>query len=996
MERVGSVLVVGGGVGGIQASLDLADSGFKVYLIDHRPSIGGGMAQLDKTFPTCDCSLCIESPKLVEASRHPNIDVLGYTELISVEGEAGNFIAKINKKSRYVDVDICNGCGACTAKCPVKGIPSEFDEGIGERRAIYIPFSQAVPNKATIDVEHCLVFTLGRNCKGCRKACTLDAIKLDMEDEEVDLRVGAVLFATGAVPYDPSDLTQYSPEHPDVLTAMQFERLMCANGPTGGHIKRLSDGEDPKRIAFIQCVGSRTPKKDIEYCSAVCCNYATKEAIITKEHSRDVDISIFYMDYRACGKGFEEFYKRGKEEYGINYIRSRASEVYQSNGNLVVKYEDLDEAQIKEEEFDMVILSVGLSQPKRTQDLLRKIGVNLNEFGMVETVMNHPVETNVPGIFVCGTAQGPKDIPETVAQSSGAAGKIGSLLSDARNTLTVKKELPPEKDVTGEEPRIGVFVCHCGINIGGVVDVPAVVEYVKTLPNVVYAADQPYTCSDDGNKQIFDKIHEFDLNRVVVAACTPRTHEPLFQATCAEAGLNPFLFEFANIREHCSWIHMDKKELATQKAKEVVRMSVAKARLLEPLERGEIPVNQKALVIGGGISGMSAALDLAAGGFPVCLVERSGELGGLLKHVTALPRGKDPRDILNETIKKVEENDLINVYLNSEVTSVSGSVGNFTAKILSHGKEDEIDFGVAILATGGNEFKPDGYYGYDGKRVITQLELEKIIDEIEANTIVMIQCVGSREEEPPRTYCSKICCTEAVKNAIRIKERNPKTEVFILYKDVRTYGINELLYRDARDKGVIFIRYTDEQKPVVNEYVEVYDEFIGQEIKIKPDLVVLSTPMVPNEDNDAVGKMFKVPLAPSNFFLEAHVKLRPVDFATDGVYLCGLAHGPKPIDECIAQASAAAGRASIPLSAGKVIAEAIVASVDEEKCVGCGVCEDKCAYLAVSIEDGKATVNRAMCKGCGTCVTACPTGAMEQLHFKNDQILAQVKHAFAW
>ncbi|NMG83016.1 MAG: NAD(P)-binding protein [Methanosarcinales archaeon] len=995
MEKVGSVLVVGGGVGGIQASLDLADSGYKVYLIEHKPSIGGGMAQLDKTFPTCDCSLCIESPKLVESSRHPNIDVLGYTELLSVDGESGNFIAKIKKKTRHVDINICTGCGLCTQKCVVKGIPSEFDEGIGERRAIYIPFSQAVPNKATIDIDHCRIFAQNKICKVCQKACTAGAIDYDLKDEYVDLNVGAILFATGAVPYDPSQLKQYLPDHPDVLTAMQFERLMCANGPTVGHVKRFSDGKEPKRIAFIQCVGSRNPKIGIEYCSAVCCNYATKESIITKEHNRDIDISIFYMDYRACGKGFEEFYKRGQDDYGINYVRSRVAEVYESDGNLNVKYEDLAHAKVKEESFDMVILSVGLSQPKKTQELLTSIGVDLNEFGNVATTIDHPVETNIKGIFVCGTAQGPKDIPETVAQSSGAAGKIGSLLSEARNTLTTKKELPPEKDVLGLEPRIGVFVCHCGINIGSIVNVPEVVEYVKTLPNVVYATEVPYACSDDGNKQIFNKIHELDLSRVVMAACTPRTHEPLFHATCAEAGLNPFLFEFANIREHCSWIHMNEKEKATEKAKEIVRMSIAKARLLEPLGRGEIPVNQKALVIGAGISGMSAALDLAAGGFPVYLVERTGELGGLLKHITSLPNGEDPEQIVSNTIKKVEENNLITVYPNSEVSDVSGSVGDFKAKIVSPEKEEEIDFGIAIIATGGEAFKPEGYYGYDGKRVITQFELEQIIDKVEANTIVMIQCVGSREEAP-RTYCSKICCTEAVKNAIRIKEQKPKTEIFILYKDVRTYGTNEVLYTKAREAGVIFVRYDDDRKPVVNEYVDVYDEFIGENIKIKPDLVVLSTPMVPNDDNAEVGKMFKVPLAPTKFFFEAHVKLRPVDFATDGVYLCGLAHGPKPIDECIAQASAAAGRASIPLAAGKVIAEAIVASANEERCVGCAICEDKCAYLAVSIEDGKAVVNKAMCKGCGTCVTACPTGAMEQLHFKNNQILAQVKHAFAW
>ena len=992
----GSVAVVGGGIAGIQAALDLADSGFKTYLIESRPSIGGVMSQLDKTFPTNDCAMCILSPKLVETARHPNIELLSYSDVKSISGKAGDFKVKVVKKARYVDETKCTGCGSCTEKCPSK-VQDEYNAGIAKRKSIYIPFAQAIPRIATIDAAHCLYLTKGK-CGVCKKVCGPKAVDYEQKDTEIELNVGSVVLATGFKPFDPSILKNYRFDHPDVITSLQFERLLSASGPTQGHVTKQSDGKVPKNIAFIQCVGSRNPHIDRKHCSSVCCMYATKESIIAKEHDPELNITIFHIDIRAYGKNFEEFYNRAQREYGIKYINSRPPEVIVGTNNaLSLKYEDFKTGGLVTQDFDLVVLSIGLDPADSTRALAQSSGIALDDFGNIATGIESPVESSVEGIYVCGVAQGPKDIPDTVAQASAAASKAAALLSGERGTLIKERKFPDEKQLS-PLPRIGVFVCHCGINIGSVVNVPGVVEYARTLPGVAHAREMLYACSSDSQAAIKDAIAKNDLNRVVVASCTPRTHEPLFQNTCREAGLNPYLFELANIREHCSWVHSKEKERATEKAKGIVQMAVAKSALFQPLYKQQVSLINKAIVLGGGVAGMTAALDIANNGYHVTIIEKEKELGGMLREMTELYDGKKPADVLKELIGKVNGNKNINVINEAKLLVVEGYLGNFKGVVLANGKELTLDFGAAVIATGARNLEPSGLFNY-GKdpHVVTQAQFEKMLGKgISANNITMIQCVGARNKE--REYCGRTCCVDAVKNAIRIKKANSKANVFVLYRDMRTYGVMEKLYENARDLGVIFIKYEAENPPKVQGgSVLVHDQMLNEDIELASDLVVLSTPLVAGE-NEEINQLFKIPLDKNKFFLEAHPKLRPVDFATDGIFLCGSAQAPKLMDEAISQASAAASRACTILSRKFIETEGAVSVVNEAKCIGCGTCVTVCPYNAPSLYDvtvnveevtyttNKSKINAASCKGCGSCAAACPAGAITAQHFSSKEI----------
>jgi len=991
-EKVGAVLVVGGGVAGIQASLDLADSGFKVYLLDESTSIGGTMAQLDKTFPTNDCSMCILAPKLVAAGRHPNIQLITHSELEEVNGKAGNFRITILKHPRLVNIEKCTGCGLCAQNCPTE-VPNEFDQNMSMRKAIYVPFPQAVPLKYAIDIENCI------KCRLCEKICPAKAVDFDQQPETVEINVGSIILAPGFEEFDCHLKTEYGyGRFLNVVSSIEFERMMNASGPFGGKIVRPFDGKIPRKIGFIQCVGSRDAQLGNNYCSAACCMYAIKEAVIAKEHSSNpLDCTIFYMDMRCYGKEFDAYYERAQGEWGVEFVRSRVASVTEdpSTGNLFLHYVENEEP--KEEEFDMVVLSVGMQPPKNVEKLTENFGIKLNKYRFCQTDTFSPLETSKLGIFVCGAFGGPKDIPESVAQASGAASKAMCIIATERGKLIAEKEFPPERDVSQEEPRIGVFVCRCGTNIGSVVNVPKVVEYAKTLPNVVYAEENLYTCSQDAQKLIAEKIRQHNLNRVVVASCTPRTHEPLFRETVQEAGLNPYLFEMANIRDQCSWVHMHEHEKATEKAKDLVASMVAKASLLKPLKKPAIDVTPVGLVIGGGIAGMTAALELAKQGFEVHLVEKKKELGGhLLTMHYLLEKDDSPQEKLQAITEAVMENDKIHVYTGAEVVDVYGFVGNFKTRIKQQsGKEKEIEHGIVIVATGAVEYEPTEYlYGKD-PRIMTQHELEEQIakGEFKAKTVVMIQCVGARNEERPN--CSRICCGQAMKNALKIKEVSPKTEVYVLYKDIRTYGFKEDYYREAATKGVLFVNYDDERKPrVVDEggklKVTFWEPVIKEEVEIGPDVVVLSAATLPNPDNKRIAEMLKVPLTKDGFFLEAHMKLRPVDFATDGVFLCGMAHWPKFIDESISQACAAAARAATILSKKTLDAEGTVSHVDEDLCIGCGVCISICPYKAIAKdENGLAKVNEVLCKGCGTCAASCPERAIMMRQFTDEQLIAQ-------
>jgi len=1002
-----SILVVGAGIAGIQASLDLAEMGADVHLIEQTPSIGGRMAQLDKTFPTNDCSLCILSPKMSECARHPGITLHMNSSPISIDGEPGNFTCKIREEATYVFPDKCVACGLCEEKCPTK-ITDEFDVGLRTRKAIYRYFLQSVPSNYVIDPEHCLHITKGV-CGLCEKVCPAEAINFEDADKEIDINCGAVILAAGIDAFDPIVYGQYGyKKFPNVVTSLEFERMLCASGPQMGHLVCPANDKSPKNIAFIQCVGSRDRENSKNYCSSVCCMYAIKEAIIAKEHIKDLNATIFFMDVRAFGKGFDKYYERAEEQFGVEFVRSRVAEITELPGGDLRLHFAHQDGRRDTRDFSLVVLSVGLQQRKDILEISQNADIKLDENSFCRTCDFQPLDTTRPGVFVCGAISGPKDIPESVMAASGAVARAARFLGLRRQKNVSQKAFPPEKDVVGDRPRIGAFICHCGINIAGVVDVPAVVEYAKLLQNVEHAENLLYACSQDCMDTIKQRVEEHNLNRVLVAACTPRTHEPLFRETLREAGLNQYLFEMANIRDQCSWAHMNEPELATEKAKELVEMGVAKARGLTPLQKLPVDIDPKALVIGGGLAGMTAALALADAGYRVFLVEREDELGGNLRRVRFLLGNRDPQQLLRETIENVRNNGLVKVYTGTKVKKIDGYIGNFRTTVVSlaqDGKSKELQHGVVVVATGAREYATEEYHYKESKRVVTQLEFEKMLQDgvftgKPMQNVVMIQCVNSREEG--RSYCSRLCCSQSIKNALVLKHERPATDIYVLYRDIRTYGLKEQYFGEARDRGVVFLRYNIDNKPTVELInpenpnsklrVTTTDPILGKQVVIDADLVVLAVSIDAPGQNKELAKMLKVPLNADNFFLEAHVKLRPVDFATDGIFVCGLAHCPKDIEESITQATAAAGRAMTVLSKMVVEAEGSICEVKPELCTGCGVCVEVCAYAAAEVDEekGVALINEALCKGCGACAASCRSGAIDLKGFTNEQIFSAI------
>ena len=827
------------------------------------------------------------------------------------------------------------------------------------------------------------------------------------------IKVGAIVLSPGYEAFNPKLRGDYGyGKMENVVTSLDFERLLCATGPHEGEVLRPSDKKHPKKVAWIQCVGSRQviPGGN-SYCSAVCCTYTQKQVILTKDHDAEAECTIFHNDIRSYGKDFELFYHRTEQLPGVRFIRSYVSigkEIPESK-NVTIRYATAEDG-VKEEEFDLVVLSVGLNPPDEAQKLADMYGIELNSHGFCKTNPVNPIETSRPGIFVSGAFQGPMDIPESVFSASGAGSQCGEFLDYRRGKLSKERIYPPEKDVSQEGPRVGVFVCHCGANIGRVVDVPSVVEYALTLPNVVYATEQLFSCATDSAESITETIKEKGLNRVVVAACSPRTLEPLFRDTLREAGINQYYFEMANIREHCSWVHSKEKEDATQKAKDITRMSVARASFLEPLQEIDLPVNRAALVVGGGIAGMTCALSIANQGHAVYLLEKDAELGGKARRIHYTLDGMDVQAYLSDLIRRVYQNPLIQVYTEAIITEASGYVGSFATKVKSEIGVAEIKHGATVIATGADEYKPTEYLYGEDDRVLTQLELgEKIAggDEklLNAQSLVMIQCVGCRQED--RDYCARVCCSHAIKNALKLKEINPQMDITILFRDMRTYGFSEDYYREASNNDVKFIRYEPDDKPRVEAAEEegrpvlkvmLPDYILGKKLSIDADYLTLSAAVIPPAANREIAKYFKVSLGPDEFFKEAHVKLRPVEFGTDGVYLCGMAHYPKHIPESINQAYGAASRALTLLSHDIVTVSGAVCEVKEIDCVSCGACMTVCTYGAIEFRETpqgpKAWVNPVLCKGDGLCNAKCPTNAIFLKHFTDDDLLSQINEAF--
>jgi len=924
-----------------------------------------------------------------------NIELITCSELKSVEGEPGNFEASLVNYPRYIDPVKCTGCGDCARHCPVTAV-NQYNMGLNDRRATYIEYAQAVPLAFAIDTETCI------GCGLCEKMCLAKAIRYDDSERNITLTVGSVILSAGSRGFDPSGLDYLGyGKYPNVVTSQEFERILSASGPYFGHLMRPLDREEPKSIAWLQCVGSRDANRcGNGYCSSVCCMYAVKESMIAKEHAHgDLDCAIFNMDIRTFGKDYEKYYLRARDKEGVRFITARVHTITEvpETGDLILEYADNSGA-MKQETFNMVVLSVGLQIQPGTVELAKRLNVKLNKYNFVDNDPFTPVNTSRPGIYTCGVLQGPKDIPESIAEASAAACLAGAELAEARGTEIPNVEIPEPIDVAGQKPRIGVFVCNCGINIGGIVDVPAVKDYAATLPNVVFTDDNLFTCSQDTQDIIKEKIIEHQLNRVIVASCSPKTHEQMFMETLEACGLNKYLFEMANIRNQNSWIHSKDPEAATQKAKDLVRMSVARAATLHPLYEKKIPVIKRALIIGGGVAGMNAALGLADQGFPVVLIEKEERLGGMANHLTATIEGADVGSYLEGLIEKVTAHSQIQVLTRSLIVGFSGFKGNFTTEVLvGPGMyERKIDHGVVVLATGATEYRPKEFlYGQDQK-VVTQVELSKRLKEKGAkdlNRVVMIQCVGSRNGENPN--CSRICCQSAIKNALHIKKLQPDAQVFILYRDIRTYGLLEDYYTEARKQGVLFCRFDPEDPPTVESsedgvMVTFKDHVLNSDLRVSADLLALSAGMVA-EDTEELASIVKLARTAEGHFMEAHVKLRPVDMATEGVFVCGTAHSPKLLSESITQALAAASRATTFLSQSELTLSAVTAQVNADQCASCLICVRSCPYHVPRInEDGVSEIDIALCHGCGVCAAECPAKAIELNWYEDVQILSKV------
>ena len=1009
----GSVLVVGGGISGMQAALDLADSGFFVYLVEKTGAIGGSMPQFNKVFPTNDCSMCIIAPKLVECGRHPNIRIMTLSTVQDVSGKAGNFTVRVTEHPRYVDMNKCIACGQCTGVCP-KSVDDSFNSNIAKRKAIYIKYPQAVPLKYQIDPQSCIRLKNPGKCGACAEICPPGAIDFNQREREHILRVGSVVMALGFQTFDPSKSKVWGyGVYPNVITSLQFERYLSPDGPTDGLLTRPSDRKPVRRVAFLQCIGSRDKNRcNNEYCSTVCCMYAIKEAMTIKESNPDLEVSIFYMDMRTPGKEFDRYFERAKNEYDVRFIRSRIHGVEPkgTKGDLRLHYINGQGKQV-EEVVDLVVLSVGLETPNSMVRLAERIGIHMtpDRFASISAFM--PVHTSKRGVFTCGAFNGPRDIPQSVTGGSAAAASVSALLTSVRHTQTRSLLPPVEHDIQGEEPRIGVFVCHCGTNIAGVVDVEEVAAYAATLPNVVHVARNLFTCSQDTQDRIVQEIRERKLNRIVVAACTPRTHEPLFRKTLKSAGINEYLVEMANIRNQNSWVHNQEPEVATEKAKDLVRMAVVKVRTQVARKPLRISITPSVLIIGGGVAGMTAALNLADQGFQVHLVEKTTQLGGNALHLFQTWNGEHVPRYIKELKEQVQQHPLIEVAYTSTVLSVDGHVGNFSTTIRTgSSRKRVIRHGAVIITTGAKRYIPEEFEYGKIPKVVASIEFDKLHMHNETRvangkSFVFIQCVGSRNQERP--YCSKSCCTHSIQSAIKLKTDAPSRQIYILYRGIRTYWQRERIYNQARELGIVFINYEMHGPPQIKKadngvLVEVWDHVLHRPLEIRADVVILAAATLASPDALNLASLFKIPLNSDGFFQEAHVKLRPVEFNVDGVFVAGLAHYPKPLEESISQALAAADKAGRLLARQEINLEPNTALVDPTNCDGCGLCIEVCPYQAITLveyqgEDGTPLktvhIDPVLCKGCGICQGTCPKRRVDVAGFTYAQLEAQIDAA---
>jgi heterodisulfide reductase subunit A2 len=998
-ERNKTVLIIGGGVGGIKAAMDLSEAQRNVLMIDKAASIGGLMTQLDRTFPTNNCDLCTISPRLSAGARQQHIELLPMTQLEAISGEAGDFTITLTSAPRYIDLDKCTACGDCHKQHPEC---VRFNPGLDHRAPTCMRYPQATPQAFSIDMDACKDVDDLVNC------CPAGAIDPNDQEKQTTRRVGAVILSTGADLFDPGKLEHFGHgRYPNVVTGLEYERIMSASGPTMGELVRPSDRRQPKRVAWIQCAGSRgVNREDVSYCSSVCCMYALKEAIVTKQRFQDdIETTIFYMDMRTFGKNYENYYQRAKEDHGIRLVRCRPHSLIpdQTSQDILISYASEETSGLITETFDMVVLSTGFRPSERSTKLAGILGIELNSHSFAKTDSFQPVTTNRPGIYVCGVFEGPKDIPETMVQASAAACMAGQHLPAVTASVEATDAYPPERDVTGEAPRIGVFVCDCGQNIGGAIDVDAVVAEASKFPHVVSAEMTGHGCGKESLERIQQVIQEKNLNRVVVGACSPRTHEALFQETVRQAGLNKYLVEIANIRDQNAWVHTDAGELATAKAKQLIRMAVAGTAKSGPLADHQLPMNKEVLVLGGGVAGMNAALELAERGIRVVLAERNGRLGGLAAVIRRNLEGDDVQAHVRQLVERTNGHENIEVITNAIVVDHSGMPGKFSTgfQIGPRMYYRRIEHGATVLATGAMANRPSQYLLGRHDAVMTQLDLDNLIEDTPARiegweSMVMIQCVGSRTADNPN--CSRICCQTAMKNALRLLDINPDLQLFVLYRDMRTYGFSEDAYIEARRRGVLFVRYQPDALPEVEAdgdqvAVRFTDPILGRKVEITADRLILSTGLIADDEtNEDLAAIFNLNRTEDGYFLEEHVKLRPVDMSVPGFFMAGCAHSPRNIRESIAQAQATASRVQTMLARETINLGAVTATVDPQKCATCLACVRACPYHVPFInEDRYSEIDPAKCHGCGICAAECPAKAIQLSRFEDEPILAKLE-----
>jgi len=996
------ILVVGGGIGGIRATMDLAEAGRDVILIDKAYAIGGLMTQLDRTFPTNNCDLCTLSPHLSETGRQQHIDMMAMTQLVDVKGNVGNFTVTLAQAPRHIDLEKCTACGECHRKFPES---VRFSPGLDHRAPTCMRYPQATPQAYSIDLEKC------SDIEALTRVCPANAIVPDQTEEIKDVHVGAIILSPGASVFDPAKLDNFSyGTHPDVVTSLEYERILSASGPTQGELVRPSNGKQPKKIAWIQCVGSRGLQNGAaSYCSSACCMFSLKEAIVTKERfQQTIETTIFYMDMRTFGKDYEQYRDRAENEFNVQFVRSRPHSIItdEKTGNLNITFATDEDSLLHKETFDMAVLATGFHVSEDVRRMSTRLGIELNQHNFAKTGSFSPVSTSKAGIFVCGLFESPKDIPETIIQAS-AAGCMASK-SLERPTELLQEDVEPvlQRDVSQEEPIIGVFICDCGFNIGSVIDAQKLAENALKLPQVAVSEMLGHGCSKESLDRIEKTIVSQGLNRVVIGGCSPRTHETKFQEVLKKAGLNKYLLEIANIREQATWVHADYPSAAMKKAENLIHMAVSSVKQAHPLIDHSLSMNKDILVVGGGVTGMNTALTLADQGFKVFLAEQSTALGGMANNIRKTLQGEDVQAYMKALIQKTLNHDLIEVITGAIIVDHSGMTGLFKTgmQIAPQMYYRQIKHGVTILTTGALQNRPQEYLLGEHPAVMNQLDMDALIEEdpgkiASLENVAMIQCVGSRCPDNPN--CSRICCQSAIKNALRICDLNPDARIFVLYRDMRTYGFSEDYYLEAREKGVIFVRYETSNPPIVtaqNDKIDVKftDPILGMPISIQADALCLSTGLVADDEaTEDLAMAFRLQRTHDGYFLEDHVKLRPLDLSIPGFFVAGAAHAPKNIRECIADAQGAAGRAQTLLARNRIELGAAVARVDRDKCASCLVCVRACPFDIPFINaEGYSEIDPAKCHGCGICAAECPAKAIQLMQFEDDQILAKLDGLF--